>query len=118
MPLVIIGSALIVPASWVKIPAPEMDEAQGFSSPEERLKVETAAMKAVMMVENELNNAVRDRSRERIGYDLESTCSRTGTLRFIEVKGRKKEATTVTITKNEIIRGVNVLDQYFLAPFS
>lgn len=60
-------------------------------------------------------NATKDRSKEKIGYDIESLCSKTGNLRFIEVKGRRKDATTVTITKNEIIYGLNLPEQFILA---
>ena len=35
--------------------------------------------------------------------------------RFIEVKGRAKEARTVTITKNEILTGLNKPDDFILA---
>ncbi|MGD9714395.1 MAG: DUF3883 domain-containing protein, partial [Thermomicrobiales bacterium] len=38
-----------------------------------------------------------------------------GRLRFIEVKGRVKGATTITITKNEILTGLNKPDDYILA---
>ena len=37
------------------------------------------------------------------------------TLRFIEVKGRVKDADTVTVTKNEILTAFNKPDQYILA---
>ena len=60
-------------------------------------------------------NATKDRSKEKIGYDIESLCSKTGNLHFIEVKGRRKDATTVTITKNEIIYGLNLPEQFILA---
>jgi hypothetical protein len=36
-------------------------------------------------------------------------------LRFIEVKGRRAGAKTVTITRNEILTGVNSPEQYILA---
>lgn len=37
------------------------------------------------------------------------------TLRFIEVKGRAKGATSVTITKNEILTALNEPEQFILA---
>ena len=36
-------------------------------------------------------------------------------MRFIEVKGRRAEAKTVTVTRNEILTGLNEPDQYILA---
>ena len=39
----------------------------------------------------------------------------TGRLRFIEVKGRITGAETVTVTKNEILAGLNKPEDYWLA---
>jgi hypothetical protein len=39
----------------------------------------------------------------------------SGCLRFIEVKGRRAGADTVTITKNEILTGINSGEQFILA---
>lgn len=114
-PPVVIGGALIVPASWLSKQPIEDFKQQGFASPEEKAAVEKAAMEAVFIIEKEMNNPTRDRSKEKIGYDIESTCGQTGNLRFIEVKGRKKDADTVTITKNEIIYGLNLPEQFYVA---
>ena len=114
-PPVVIGGALIIPASWLQTNVKEDYKQQGFASPEEKAAVEKAAMDAVFLVEEELKNSARDKSKEKLGYDIESTCSQTGNLRFIEVKGRRKDAATVTITKNEIIYGLNMPQQFFLA---
>ena len=38
-----------------------------------------------------------------------------GSLLFIEVKGRRKDAATVTISKNEILTGLNKPDNFILA---
>ena len=40
---------------------------------------------------------------------------RSGKLRFLEVKGRIDGAETVTVSKNEILAGLNKPDDYFLA---
>lgn len=114
-PPVVIGGALVIPASWLNGHQPADFKTQGFASPEEKAAVEQAAMQAVFKIEKELSNAAFDRSAEKVGYDIESRCSQTGNLRFIEVKGRRKDATTVTITKNEIIFGLNSPEQFFLA---
>ncbi len=50
-------------------------------------------------VEKELSNAAKDAAKEKIGYDIEKSLQPNRQLRFIEVKGRRKDATTVTITK-------------------
>lgn len=114
-PPVVIGGALIIPATWLQALVKDDFKSQGFASPAEKAAVEKAAMDAVFIIEKELNNPARDKSKEKIGYDIESTCSQTNGLRFIEVKGRRKDATTVTITKNEIIYGLNLPEQFFLA---
>lgn len=114
-PPVVIGGVLVIPANMLTTHVKEDYKSQGFASPEEKAAVEKASMQAVFAVEKELNNAAKDRSKEKIGYDIESLCSKTGNLRFIEVKGRRKDATTVTITKNEIIYGLNLPEQFILA---
>ena len=114
-PPVVIGGVLVIPASKLSTQVKEDFKSQGFASPEEKAAVEKAGMQAVFAVEKELSNAAKDRSKEKIGYDIESLCSQTGNLRFIEVKGRRKDATTVTITKNEIIYGLNLPEQFILA---
>jgi SNF2 family DNA or RNA helicase len=114
-PPVVIGGALVIPSSY--LPGTHSDDfkSQGFASPEEKAIVERAAMQAVAFVEKDLGNSTIDRSKQKIGYDIESTDNQLNTLRFIEVKGRKKDAKTVTITKNEIIYGLNLPDQFILA---
>jgi superfamily II DNA or RNA helicase len=114
-PPVVIGGVLVIPANMLITHVKDDYEGQGFASPEEKAAVEKAAMQAVFAVEKELRNTTKDRSKEKIGYDIESLCSKTGNLRFIEVKGRRRDATTVTITKNEIIYGLNLPEQFILA---
>jgi Protein NO VEIN, C-terminal len=72
-------------------------------------------MRAVMEAEARLGFAPCDVSAEDRGYDIESAIPGTGKLRFIEVKGRIKDAETVTITKNEILTGLNKPDDFILA---
>ena len=94
-PPVIIGGALIVPAGllWGEdVPAAIRD----------RRITEQIAMQAVMEVEIALGHAPRDVSADNLGYDIESRDGESGQLRFIEVKGRRAGAETVTVTYNEI----------------
>ena len=72
-------------------------------------------MQAVMLAETALRNHPRDVSKDNLGYDVESLDPRTGRLRFIEVKGRRAGAETVTVTRNEILTGINSPEQYILA---
>jgi hypothetical protein len=68
-----------------------------------------------MQAETELDNHPRDVSRDNLGYDVESFDPRAGRLRFIEVKGRRAGADTVTVTRNEVLTGINSPEQYILA---
>ena len=76
---------------------------------------EMLAMDAVMQTERQLGYVPRDVSDQNLGYDVESSVPGTGTLRFIEVKGRIAGAKTVTITKNEILTALNKPDEFYLA---
>ncbi len=57
----------------------------------------------------------RDVSKEKLGYDIESSIPGTGKLRFIEAKGRIADAKTVTVSKNEILTGLNKPEDFILA---
>lgn len=71
------------------------------STPEDRKAIESAAMNAVIKIEQSLGNTPADVSSQNLGYDIESRTPQ-GDSRFIEVKGRRKGASTVTLTVNEI----------------
>jgi hypothetical protein len=77
--------------------------------------VEQIDMRTVMQAEARQGYQPRDVSRGNCGYDIESRRPDTepqegGRLRFIEVKGRASGADTITITKNEILTGLNKPD--------
>jgi superfamily II DNA or RNA helicase len=109
---VIIGGALVVPQGL-------LDEESGRKEPaqfaRETKAVEKAAMDAVTRAERELGYEPRDVSAQNVGYDIESTDPQTGSLRFVEVKGRVKGAPTVTVTKNEILTALNKPESFILA---
>jgi SNF2 family DNA or RNA helicase len=69
----------------------------------------------VMHCEQTLGFEPTDRETEKVGYDIESLDRRTGALRFIEVKGRIHDATTITVTRNEILTSFNAPQNYYLA---
>jgi superfamily II DNA or RNA helicase len=112
VPLVV-GGALIIPQGLI-------DKRQGKSVPQwaadaaARAKVEQLAMQAVMACEQALGHQPEDVSAVKCGWDITSRTP-AGDLRFIEVKGRVKGATTVTVTKNEILTGFNQPDKFILA---
>ena len=72
-------------------------------------------MAAVMARESALGNDPRDVSAEDRGYDIESREAGTGRLRFIEVKGRRADAPTVTVTRNEMLAAYNARHACILA---
>jgi len=112
---VVIGGALIIPIGLLKRfqgePSPEETELFGKN----RKAVELAAMEAVITREQNLGFSPVDVSEKKLGWDIESNIPGTGRLRFIEVKGRVKGSKTVTVSKNEIIAGLNKPDEYTLA---
>jgi hypothetical protein len=107
-PPVVIAGAIVVPVGMLlgeKTP-PELTDTR---------VTEAIAMQKVMQAEAELGNHPRDVSGDNLGYDIESLDPRAGRLRFIEVKGRRAGADTVTVTRNEILTGINSPEQYILA---
>lgn len=80
-----------------------------------RRLVELMAVQMVMETEKQLGFDPRDVSVDKCGYDVESRIPGSGRLRFIEVEGRAAGAATVTITRNEILTGLNKPDDFILA---
>ena len=118
MPPIVVGGSLVIPKGLLQIltrqTAPD-SFGQG-----DRQAVERAAMNAVMEIERRLGYLPSDVSAKKCGYDVESEIpegkrSDDGCLRFIEVKGRAKGATTITVSKNEILTGLNRPDEFILA---
>ena len=68
-----------------------------------------------MDVERRLGFDPVDREFDKLGYDIESRDPGEGTIRFLEVKGRVTGASTITVTRNEILYSLNKPDNYILA---
>ena len=113
LPPVVVGGALIIPGGLLAR-CKGVREAEPTLFARETARVETLAMTAVMETEQRLGFVPRDVSAIKCGYDIESKAG-DGRLRFIEVKGRISGATTVTITKNEILTALNKPDDFILA---
>jgi len=112
LPPVVIGGALVVPRGFVE----RMKGGRAMSSdPLARARVEQMAMRAVMEAERALGYEPVDVSAENRGYDIESKVPLSGRLRFIEVKGRAAGSDKVTITRNEILTGLNKPEDFILA---
>ena len=117
-PPVIAGGALIIPLGLLNRLTGQPNTGHLFS--QNRSAVELAAMNCVMQHELSIGNIPKDVSADKVGYDIESTIPEDhrgggNCLRFIEVKGRQKGSTTVTVTKNEILTALNKPDEFVLA---
>lgn len=117
---VITGGALVIPKGMLY--ALTKKEKPGMFNCGDRKSVEYAAMQAVMKIEENMGDYPKDVSAEKCGYDVESFIpvpkrdeASGNALRFIEVKGRKKGATTVTVSKNEILTALNRPEEFILA---
>ncbi len=114
LPPVVFGGAMIVPIGMLRKrqqPADKSPAVFALNTEES----EQRAMAAVMQTEQRLGFRPKDVSAQKLGYDIESSIPDTGLLRFIEVKGRVRGADTITITKNEILTGLNKPDEFILA---
>jgi hypothetical protein len=113
LPPVVVGGAIVVPQGL-------LDRLTGRPTPEverfarETRRVELLAMQAVMDAERAAGRAPEDVGDRNYGWDIESRQS-DGHLRLIEVKGRAAGASTVTVTRNEIAKSLNVPDRWYLA---
>jgi len=112
-PPVVVGGALIVPKGLLARLSGENVQ-EHTDDPAVRALVETMAMAAVMTAERALGFEPCDVSAAKLGWDVESRDG-AGHLRFIEVKGRGAGKHTVTVTKNEILKGLNNPDRFILA---
>jgi len=113
-PPLVLGAALILPAGYLaRLQGQELPESALFAR--QKKAVEEAAMQAVMEKERSLGFLPVDVHRENLGWDIESAIPGSGKLRFIEVKGRMEGAETITVSKNEILAGLNKPEDYILA---
>ena len=119
---VVLGGALVVPAGLLRRlrGEPATDEMTTFSADAEaRKRIEMLAMNAVRKAEEARGCRVVDVSAQKCGWDLTSyppaVDGRLDDPRHIEVKGRVNGAATVTITRNEMLYGLNQADKFVLA---
>jgi SNF2 family DNA or RNA helicase len=113
LPPVVLGGLLVVPAGLLA-------EMTGRDLPAVSQEIDNQAVAAkareiVMDVERRLGFEPRDREKDKLGYDVESRVPGTGKLRFLEVKGRVSGASTITVTKNEILYSLNKPEDFILA---
>ena len=113
LPPVVLGGVLVIPAGLIaKMMGRSVAENKGA------VDIQAAAARArsiIMKIERDLGFVPVDRETEKLGYDIESGIPGTGRLRFLEVKGRVSSATTITVTRNEILYSLNKPDDFILA---
>ncbi|WP_462174547.1 helicase-related protein [Pseudoalteromonas gelatinilytica] len=114
---VVIGGALVIPQGLL---AYRKGETQFAVDADARARVEKVAMDAVTEVEKSFGFEVKDVAADKCGWDITSRPlpNADGSIkpdRHIEVKGRSKGQTTITVSRNEIIYGLNQADKFILA---
>jgi superfamily II DNA or RNA helicase len=113
LPPVVLGGVLVLPAGFIASMKGRREKV--LTETPDRQAAAAKARSIVMATEQRLGYEPVDREIDKLGYDIESRVPGKGTLRFIEVKGRISEATTLTVTKNEILYSLNKPESYILA---
>jgi superfamily II DNA or RNA helicase len=117
---VVMGGALVIPMGLLRQVRGEAPSADGFSSdPLARSRIERLATQAVQKAEEACGRCVVNVSAQKCGWDLSSYSplvdGKQAPVRHIEVKGRIKGASTVTVTRNEMLYALNQADKFHLA---
>lgn len=114
---VVIGSALVIPQGFLSKRKGEVIFTPDAAS---RAHIEKVAMSAVTYAELTLGHSVFDVSADKCGWDITARppLNTDGSLpqdRHIEVKGRSKGQTTITVSRNEILYALNQAEKFLLA---
>ena len=114
---VVIGGALVIPQGLL---AQRKGQTTFCADAEARSRIEKVAMNAVMTIERDFGHEVKDVSAEKCGWDITARPKPNpdGSIppdRHIEVKGRAKGQSTITVSRNEIIYALNQAEKFWLA---
>lgn len=113
---VILGGALVIPSGLI---SQRKGQANWSADAVARARIERVAMQAVINTELALGHDVVDVSAQKCGWDITSQPKlingKLPASRHIEVKGRAKGQSTITVTRNEIIYALNQQDKFILA---
>ena len=113
LPPVVLGGLLVVPLGLIN--AMTGRESNSPTAPVDTQASAARARAIVMDIERKLGFDPTDREFEKLGYDIESRIPGSGKLRFVEVKGRISGASTITVTRNEILYSLNKPEDFILA---
>ena len=114
-PLQLVSCAIVLPKSFFNADAGEQD----VIDLEAKKASELRGMNAVMVIERFLGHVPYDVSRDNVGWDVESRVANpedgTEDLLFIESKGVREDADTVTLTANEVLKAAGNRERFVLA---
>lgn len=115
---IVLGGILVIPQGLLN----KTSGVGTFSTdPQARSRIERMAMERVMEIERGFGHDVKDVSADKCGWDITACPPRKDptkpmpNARHIEVKGRIKGATEVTLSRNEVCYAVNQKDKFILA---
>lgn len=117
-PPVVVGGALVIPAGLLAQRGSDAVPPGWSADAEARAAIERRAMQAVMAFEERAGRRVTDVSSLKCGWDVTSEApdpTDPDPVRHIEVKGRVKGASTITVTRNEVMYGLNQASKFMLA---
>lgn len=115
---IVVGGALVIPAGLLALRGSEAVAPDWSADAAARAEIERRAMLAVIATEQMMGRKVTDVSALKCGWDLTSEAPNAtdqDPVRHIEVKGRIKGASTITVTRNEVMYGLNQADKFMLA---
>ena len=95
---------------WV---IPPLAESPLAPEEEARRRLERLAVEAVLRLERRWGHEPREMPPGWPGYDVESRLP-DGSLRFLEVKGKGPGSSVVTLSRTQILTGLNKPDAWFL----
>jgi superfamily II DNA or RNA helicase len=112
-PPIVVGGAVVVPVGlFERLRGIRGADASVYAKLRER--VERLAVNAVLAAERTSGREPTEMPRNNKGFDIKSRAD-GGELFFIEVKGRIVGSDTFTVTKSEILTGLNKPDRFILA---
>ena len=117
---VALGGALVVPIGLLRRLRGETETSPAFTADAAaRKRIEDLAMEMVRKAEESRGCRVVSVASEKCGWDLSSyppvVDGKQAETRHIEVKGKAKDSSTVTITRNEILYAFNQAEKFLLA---